>query len=86
MANLKDANSTEFSKTKNPVIGIMTEWNKKNKKIALCFLIYEEIYHEDLWYNFLKNVDKKKYNIYIHYKTNKPLKYFEKYKLISCFF
>ena len=34
LANLKDANSTEFSKTKNPVIGIMTEWNKKNKKIT----------------------------------------------------
>ena len=34
MANLKDANSTEFSKTKNPVIGIMTEWVKKNKKIT----------------------------------------------------
>ena len=34
LANLKDANSTEFSKTKNPVIGIMIEWNKKNKKIT----------------------------------------------------
>ena len=34
LVNLKDANSTEFSKTKNPVIGIMTEWNKKNKKIT----------------------------------------------------
>ena len=34
LANLKDANSTEFSKTKNPVIGIMTEWIKKNKKIT----------------------------------------------------
>ena len=34
MANLKDANSTEFSKTKNPVIGIMTEWVKENKKIT----------------------------------------------------
>ena len=34
LANLKDANSTEFSKTKNPVIGVMTEWMKKNKKIT----------------------------------------------------
>lgn len=53
----------------------------QNKKIAFCFLIYEEINHEDIWYNFLKNVDKNKYNIYIHYKENKPLKYFEQYKL-----
>ncbi len=52
-----------------------------NKKIALCFLIYEEIYNEDLWYEWLKNIDKTKYNIYIHYKNNKPLKYFEQYKI-----
>ena len=51
------------------------------KKIAFCFLIYDKINHEELWNNFLKNVDKNKYNIYIHYKTNKPLKYFEQYKL-----
>ena len=54
---------------------------KKSKKIALCFLIYEEIFHENIWYNFLKNIDNDKYNIYIHYKKDKPLKYFEKYKL-----
>ncbi len=30
---IKDSNSTEFGKTKNPVVGLMTEWNKKNKKI-----------------------------------------------------
>ena len=52
-----------------------------NKKIALCFLIYEEIYHEELWYKWLNNIDKNKYNIYIHYKNNKPLKYFDKYKI-----
>ena len=28
---LKNANSTEFTKTKDPVIGIMTEWIKKSK-------------------------------------------------------
>ena len=33
LAKLKNANSTEFAKTKNPVIGIMTEWVKQNKKI-----------------------------------------------------
>ena len=54
---------------------------KNNKKIALCFLIYEEINHEQLWYDFLKNIPSNKYNIYIHYKTNKPLKFFEKFKL-----
>ena len=55
--------------------------NYNDKKIALCFLIYDKINHEELWYNWLKNVDKNKYNIYIHYKENKPLKYFEKYKI-----
>jgi hypothetical protein len=51
------------------------------KKIAFCFLIYNEIIYENLWYDFLKNSDKNKYNIYIHYKENKKLKHFEKYKL-----
>jgi hypothetical protein len=31
-----------------------------------------------------KNVDINKYNIYIHYKINKPLLYFEKHKLNIC--
>ena len=30
---IKDANSTEFNNTKNPVVGLMTEWLKDNKKI-----------------------------------------------------
>ena len=55
-----------------------------NKKIALCFLIYDKINHEQIWYDYLKNIDPNKYNIYIHYKTNKSLKYFEKYKLQNC--
>ncbi len=29
---IKNANSTEFTKTKNPVVGLMTEWTKDNKK------------------------------------------------------
>ena len=33
LLGLKKADSTEFNKTKDPVIGIMTEWQKKNKKI-----------------------------------------------------
>ena len=30
---IKDANSTEFAKTSNPVVGLMTEWQKNNIKI-----------------------------------------------------
>lgn len=33
---------------------------------------------------FFKNVDTNKYAIYIHYKYNRPLKYFEKNKLNNC--
>lgn len=51
------------------------------KKIAFCFLIYDEILNEELWYKFFEDVDKNKYSIYIHYKSQKPLKYFEEYKL-----
>ena len=54
------------------------------RKIAFCFLIYDQIIHEDLWDFFFKNIDPNKYSIYIHYKTNSPLKYFEKYKLTNC--
>jgi hypothetical protein len=39
---------------------------------------------EELWYNYFKDVDESKYKIYIHYKLDKPLKYFEKYKLKNC--
>ncbi len=55
-----------------------------NKKIALCFLIYDKINHEDIWYKWLKNVDKSNYNIYIHYKEDKKLKYFNNHKLSNC--
>ena len=34
MTKIKDANSSEFSKTKNPVIGLMTEWEKDQEKIT----------------------------------------------------
>jgi hypothetical protein len=54
------------------------------KKIAFCFLIYDIINHEEIWNIFLSNINKNKYNIYIHYKTNKPLKYFESNKLNNC--
>jgi hypothetical protein len=54
------------------------------KKIAFCFLIYDKIIHEELWNIFFDNIDTNKYSIYIHYKIDKPLKYFEKYKLTNC--
>ena len=54
------------------------------KKIGFCFLIYDEIVLEELWNIFFKNVNPEKYGIYIHFKINKQLKYFEKYKLLNC--
>ena len=54
------------------------------KKLAFCFLIYDEINREDLWNVFFKNIDPLLYSIYIHYKWNNPLKYFETYKLKNC--
>jgi hypothetical protein len=50
-------------------------------KVAFLFLIYDEINHEELWHRFFKSVNPDKYSIYIHYKENKPLKYFEDNKL-----
>ena len=32
--DIKDANSSEFSETPNPVVGLMTEWNKDNIKVT----------------------------------------------------
>lgn len=55
--------------------------NTNTKKIAFCFLINRQINNEDLWHSYLKDVDPSKYNIYIHYKEDKPLKHFNKYKL-----
>ncbi len=54
------------------------------KKLGFCFLIYDIINNEKLWDIFFQNIDKNKYKIYIHYKFNRPLKYFEKYKLENC--
>jgi hypothetical protein len=55
-----------------------------SKKLGFCFLIYGKIHYEELWYNWFKHVDKSKYAIYIHYKTNVKLDYFEEYKLDHC--
>lgn len=54
------------------------------KKIAFCFLIYDEISQEELWNDFFSLAPKDSYSIYVHYKNNKPLKYFEDYKLKDC--
>jgi hypothetical protein len=54
------------------------------KKVAFLFLIYDILNLEELWHFFFKNVDKNKYTIYIHYKNDIPLKYFEEYKLQNC--
>ena len=39
------------------------------KKIAFCFLIRLSIQNEDIWKLYFKDVDKNKYNIYIHPKN-----------------
>ena len=54
------------------------------KKIAFLFLIYDILNLEEIWRHFFQNVDKDKYTIYIHFKQNVPLKYFEQYKLKNC--
>jgi len=54
------------------------------KKIAFCFLINDQIENEDLWNAFFSNSDKSLYNVYIHYKINKPLRFLEKYKIPEC--
>jgi hypothetical protein len=64
-------------------------YNTTNKKLALLFLIYDEINHEKLWYDYLSQINNRtsphktdvKYSIYIHYKNNKELKFFEKNKI-----
>lgn len=43
------------------------------KKIALCFLIYDSIEMESLWNDFLAGVDESKYSIYIHAKDPEDL-------------
>ena len=68
------------------VIIIKHNYNEKfnniySKKIAFLFLIKDKINKEELWHNFFNNVDRNKYSIYIHYKDDIKLKYFDEYKL-----
>lgn len=53
-------------------------------KLAFLFLIYDIILQEELWEQFFRGVDPAKYTILIHYKWQKPLKYFEQYKIDTC--
>jgi hypothetical protein len=50
-------------------------------KIAFLFLLYDVINHENIWFNFFNGITKNKYNIYIHYKTDNTLEFFNDYKI-----
>jgi hypothetical protein len=50
-------------------------------KIAFLFLIYDIINHENIWYAFFNGISKNKYNIYIHYKTDDNLEFFNQFKI-----
>ena len=50
-------------------------------KIAFLFLIYDIINHENIWFTFFNGISKNKYNLYIHYKTNDKLEFFNEYKI-----
>jgi hypothetical protein len=50
-------------------------------KLAFLFLIYDVINHENIWFNFFKGISKSRYNIYIHYKTDDTLDFFNEYKI-----
>jgi hypothetical protein len=62
----------------------MSKIKTKPKKIAFLFLIYDKINHEELWAEFFKQDDKDRHSIYIHYKYDKKLDYFENCKLKNC--
>ena len=48
--------------------------------IAFCFLTVDNLNKPDIWEHFFKNVNKDKYNIYIHNKNNFKGK-FDRYKI-----
>jgi len=53
------------------------------RKIAFCFLVYDGIHHESIWYNLFKNIDPNRYTIYIHAKEEKQFRYFDSYRIKS---
>lgn len=54
------------------------------KKLAFLFLIYDDIWNEELWHLFFLRIDPQKYVIHIHFKQQKELLYFENRKLKLC--
>jgi hypothetical protein len=51
-------------------------------KIAFLFLIYDMINHENIWHRYFRDgIRKSQYNIYIHYKTDVRLEFFDEYKI-----
>ena len=57
-------------------------------KIAFLFLIYDMINHENIWHRYFRGfrdfeggVRKNQYSIYIHYKTDVRLEFFDEYKI-----
>jgi hypothetical protein len=57
-------------------------------KIAFLFLIYDMINHENIWHRYFRDfrdfeggICKSQYNIYIHYKTDVRLEFFDEYKI-----
>lgn len=50
-------------------------------KIAFLFLLYDIINHENIWFQFFNGISTNKYNIYIHYKSDDKLEFFNDYKL-----
>ena len=45
----------------------------KPKKIAFCFLTYDNILRYDIWNNFFEKIDINKYTVYIHAKNIKNI-------------
>ena len=52
-------------------------------KIAFCFLTYNNIIREDIWNKFFENIDKEKYEVFIHPKNIISNKYNFKYNIIK---
>lgn len=53
-------------------------------KIAFCFLVYDQINKENIWYDYLSKIDSSLYSMYIHYKHDTQLQYFDQNKILNC--
>ena len=51
------------------------------QKIAFLFLIYDEINNERLWRNFFRKIENDRYSIFIHWKHERKLEFFDQFKL-----